>query len=84
VAEYDYRWRKVRRVVLARDEHRCTECGAPATSVDHIVPKDEAPALMYELSNLRAACRAHNEGRVSGRLARMAHINRSVAKVRDW
>jgi 5-methylcytosine-specific restriction endonuclease McrA len=39
---YGTTWRKVRRVVLDRDNYRCTiglpGCGKVATQVDHVVP----------------------------------------------
>ena len=35
---YDRRWQRLRRYVLA-SEPLCRMCGAPATEVDHIVPK---------------------------------------------
>jgi 5-methylcytosine-specific restriction protein A len=35
---YGYAWQQLRTQVLARDGFRCA-CGAPATQVDHVVPK---------------------------------------------
>ncbi len=36
---YDERWKKLRKVVLARDPV-CMDCGeAPSTDVDHIIPR---------------------------------------------
>lgn len=47
-------WQKLRRAILDRDRWTCTTCGAPATDVDHIVPRSkggtDAPA------NLAATC----------------------------
>ena len=57
------RWRRVRLMVLRRqplcadpmDRHLGQP--VPATEVDHIVPRLEAPGLAYTLSNLRGLCR---------------------------
>jgi 5-methylcytosine-specific restriction endonuclease McrA len=58
-------WRKVRLFVLTRDGWVCqinTDPPHGADSVDHIVsPRDGGPFL--DLTNLRAACKAHNSGR---------------------
>jgi len=43
-----------RKGVLARDNHRCAYCGAPATSLDHVVPKSRGGAHAWE--NVVAAC----------------------------
>jgi len=65
---YNYAWRKVRREVLARDGHMCqiggSKCSRVATEVDHIVPWRQGGAL-YEMGNLRAACKQCNAGRVA-------------------
>lgn len=62
------RWRKLRAAVLARDGHRCQiptaagrPCLAPASHVDHIVPKSAGGG--DEPSNLRAACAPCNLSR---------------------
>jgi 5-methylcytosine-specific restriction endonuclease McrA len=52
---YDHAWRKVRLVVLARDEHRCAWCHGPATTVDHVRPLAEGGDRL-DLSNLVACC----------------------------
>lgn len=46
-------WRQLRAQVLAA-EPRCRFCAAPATDVDHIVPRSRAGA--DERSNLRPLC----------------------------
>ena len=56
---YEYRWMKLRLVVLARDKHLCRPCRrsdrfTPATAVDHIVPKSRAGG--DDLDNLEAIC----------------------------
>ena len=52
---YDYRWSKLRLMVL-RANPACVVCGAPATDVDHITPKrlggEDA------LDNLQSLCHA--------------------------
>lgn len=72
-------WRKLRRLILDRDGHRCQlpvvrgmvvqPCGERATHVDHITPKSlggqDVPA------NLRAACASCNLSRGAGRGARV-------------
>ncbi|QKT06065.1 HNH endonuclease [Gordonia sp. X0973] len=57
-------WKRLRLVVLHRDNHTCAECGGVASHVDHIVPNDD-----HSLSNLRALCAScHNRktGREGG------------------
>jgi len=43
-----------RRAVFARDEHRCQYCGAPADSLDHVVPRSRGGEHTWE--NVVAAC----------------------------
>lgn len=47
-----------RRAVFARDGHRCGYCGAPADSIDHVVPRSRGGSNVWE--NVIAACRACN------------------------
>lgn len=49
-------WKRTREWVMARDGHRCQECGAEATTVDHIVPRHRGGT--DKASNLRALCQA--------------------------
>jgi 5-methylcytosine-specific restriction enzyme A len=54
--------------VLARDGHRCQQCGKPCPhprhhDVDHVLPRAEGGS--DDLSNLRTLCAAANRG--SGR-----------------
>jgi 5-methylcytosine-specific restriction endonuclease McrA len=83
---YDHHYRRVREFVLERDGHRCYKpgCTTRATTADHIVPVSEAPHLRLDPDNMRASCLEHNVGRVSGRMAAMARINRMTAPVREW
>lgn len=47
-----------RRGVFARDNHRCGYCGAPADSIDHVMPRSRGGKNVWE--NVIAACRACN------------------------
>ncbi len=47
-----------RRAVFARDGGRCVYCGAPATSLDHVVPRSRGGAHVWE--NVVSACRRCN------------------------
>jgi len=47
-----------RRGVFARDGGRCVYCGAPATSLDHVVPRSRGGAHDWE--NVVSACRRCN------------------------
>jgi 5-methylcytosine-specific restriction endonuclease McrA len=51
-------WRRLREIVLARDQGRCQVCGAPAEEIDHIRPVIEGGT--DDLVNLRAVCFKHN------------------------
>lgn len=68
-----YAWRRLRIVVLNRDSWRCqipkadgSLCLAPATHVDHIVPRSKGGAHL-DMANLRAACAPCNLSRGPGR-----------------
>jgi len=47
-------WRSTRARILARDGHRCQQCGEPAEHVDHITPV--ASGGTDHPGNLRATC----------------------------
>jgi 5-methylcytosine-specific restriction endonuclease McrA len=47
-----------RRAVFARDGGRCAYCNAPATSVDHVVPRSRGGEHVWE--NVVSACRHCN------------------------
>ncbi len=70
------RWRRLRRLVLNRqpvclDPFNRHVGPEPATEVDHIVPRLEAPELAYTLSNLRGRCRrCHSTVSAKARWAR--------------
>ena len=66
-AVYDERWRAVRLRILERDGYVCQIrgplCEGRANEVDHIIPWRQGGAV-YDPSNLRAACKRCNGGRV--------------------
>ncbi len=43
-----------RRAVFARDGHSCVYCGAPATSLDHVIPKSRGGPHTWD--NVVSAC----------------------------
>lgn len=47
-----------RRAVFARDGGRCVYCAAPATSIDHVVPRSRGGR--HEWSNVVSCCRRCN------------------------
>lgn len=53
------RWRKLKATVLNRDVV-CQEngCMAPATEVDHVIPRKQDESLAYDSSNLQGLCRS--------------------------
>ena len=61
---YGRRWERLRRLVLARDPI-CRICGqAPATEVDHIVPKRRGgPDSMENLQGLCKPCHSRKTAR---------------------
>ena len=50
----DPEWRRLRAQVL-REEPLCRSCGAPATDVDHIIPR--AKGGTHHRANLQSLCR---------------------------
>lgn len=66
-------WRRVRRVVLARDGRRCRVrllgCRGVANEVDHIVPVADGGARL-DPANLRASCGWCNKHRTGAGVAR--------------
>lgn len=59
---YDAEWRRLRRAVLERDHWTCAYCGAPATTVDHVVALASFGARLDE-TNLVACCSACNSAK---------------------
>jgi 5-methylcytosine-specific restriction endonuclease McrA len=66
-------WRKIRAMVLLRDQDTCQLCGQYATQVDHIVPRrlmDEHSADQLDnLQSLCAKCNLRKGGRFFERAA---------------
>ena len=64
------RWLKVRAAVLRRDRFECQQCkrfgrSVLATTVHHLKPYQEEPALAYASTNLISLCpRCHGEAHV--------------------
>jgi hypothetical protein len=62
-------YRRVRRMVLARDNYTCQirgpKCRTYATEVDHVIPRAEGGSV-YDMANLRASCGPCNWGRHGG------------------
>jgi 5-methylcytosine-specific restriction endonuclease McrA len=55
-----YRWKAPlnRKLVFARDNHRCQYCGRTAESIDHVIPRSRGGAHSWD--NVVAACRKCN------------------------
>jgi len=49
-----YRWRKIREIVIRRDQGTCQACGQEGKHVDHIVPRKLNGT--DDLSNLQLLC----------------------------
>lgn len=63
---YGHRWRKLRKRFLATHPFccMCEEEGVhdePATRVDHKVPHQGDPTLMWDEDNLQPLCRRHHD-----------------------
>ena len=54
------RWRAVRKVVFARDQYRCTACGAAGRlECDHVEPLEKQPGQNpFDPNGLQTLCRA--------------------------
>lgn len=64
-------WVRVRARVLARDHGVCGYCGAPATTVDHVVAK--ANGGTDDPSNLIACCKPCNSTKGARVMTRLAY-----------
>src|ERR1700712_3925793 len=58
-----------RKGVLARDGHRCAYCGAPATSLDHVIPRSRGGPHTWD--NVVAACARCNHTKADRSVAEM-------------
>lgn len=54
-------WLRKRQQILDRDNHTCVYCGAPATTVDHVVAAAHGGSDSND--NLVAACKDCNEAK---------------------
>jgi 5-methylcytosine-specific restriction endonuclease McrA len=74
-----------RRAVFARDDHTCQYCGAPADSLDHVVPRSRGGEHSWE--NVVAACsrcNTHKRDRLLHETSmRLVHAPR-VPKMTTW
>lgn len=52
-------WKRIRNYILKRDNYTCVYCGAPATTVDHVVATAHGGTDDYD--NLVAACQPCND-----------------------
>jgi 5-methylcytosine-specific restriction endonuclease McrA len=64
---YGAAWRRLRLGILARDRYVCAYCGAPANSVDHVVPR--AAGGTDRPTNLVACCTSCNSARAAHQTA---------------
>lgn len=67
-----------RKGVLARDGHRCAYCGAPATSLDHVIPRSRGGPHSWD--NVVAACARCNHTKADRSVADMGWRLRSVPR----
>jgi 5-methylcytosine-specific restriction endonuclease McrA len=65
-----------RRAVFARDGGRCVYCNAPATSVDHVIPRSRGGAHAWD--NVVSACRRCNHVKADHAIADLGWRMRRV------
>lgn len=65
-----------RKAVFARDGGRCVYCGAPATSLDHVVPKSRGGAHAWD--NVVSACGRCNHVKADRGIAELGWRLRSA------
>jgi 5-methylcytosine-specific restriction endonuclease McrA len=74
-----------RRAVFVRDDHTCQYCGAPADSIDHVVPRSRGGDHSWE--NVVAACsrcNTHKRDRLLHETSmRLLHVPR-MPKMTTW
>ncbi len=64
--DFDFTSRPPSRMdILTRDNHKCLYCGAPATTLDHVVPISKGGGRTWE--NLASAC-LHCNGKKGNRM----------------
>lgn len=67
------KWQRTRARILARDGHTCGYCGQPASTVDHIIAKDNGGD--DDDANLIASCRKCNSIKGAKVLVRTAYYD---------
>lgn len=67
-----------RRAVFARDGGRCVYCNAPATSLDHVVPKSRGGAHAWE--NVVSCCRRCNHTKADRAISELGWRLRQVPR----
>lgn len=55
---HTYRHKQMRLRILRRDLWTCQWCGAPATTIDHVLPIVDRPDLAFDETNVEIG-RAH-------------------------
>ncbi|AVT32092.1 MULTISPECIES: HNH endonuclease [unclassified Plantactinospora] len=68
--------------VLARDGRRCGYCGAPASTVDHILPRSRGGRNTW--TNTVACCDGCNQRKADRTPAEAGMVLRSAATVPGW
>jgi hypothetical protein len=68
-----------RRAVFARDGGRCVYCDAPATSLDHVVPKSRGGPHTWD--NVVSACRRCNHVKADRNIADLGWRLRRTPRV---
>lgn len=74
-----------RRTVFARDGHCCQYCGAPAESIDHVIPRSRGGPHSWE--NVVACCRrcnTHKEDRLPHEAGFVLRRAPSAPRQRVW
>jgi len=56
-----------RRAIFARDGGRCVYCAAPATSIDHVIPRSRGG--LHEWDNVVSCCRRCNHAKADSHIA---------------
>ena len=78
-------WKRLRRVVLHRDQYECLvrgpRCTSRATTVHHLKPSSQRPDLFWEPSNLIASCGPCNYG--GGSSVRAANERRRLEQLEE-
>lgn len=56
-------WQRLRQLILIRDHHRCIDCGAPATQVDHLDRLADGGPLIAPPDRLASLCTPCHQAR---------------------